>query len=176
MDTASDDAFRQLAEQRKKPRRDWESEIEKSISEAQSRGDFDKLPGHGQPLKWDSDYDDENWLANRVLKNAGFTPAWIEDDQAIRVEREALAQLLGDFVAWWSTESAALVGLPTDAGRTRRAELDAARARRITAYRERAAKLNRLIDSFNLTVPLAGKQHTRLRIDAEIAAFEARLG
>lgn len=176
MDMPTDQDFRRRAEERSKPKRDWESEIEKSLEEARARGDFDQLPGHGQPLKWEGDYDDENWLANRVLKNAGYRPAWIDDDQAIRTEREALATLLDDFVAWQHTAAAEIPDLPADAARARRAEIDAARTRRIAAYRERAGKLNRLIDSFNLTVPILSKQHLRVRVDAEVAAFEARLG
>lgn len=172
----TDQDFRRKAEERSKPKRDWESEIEKSLQEAEARGDFDQLPGRGKPLKWDGDFDDENWLANRVLKNAGYRPAWIDDDQAIRTEREALAKLLDDFVAWQRAAFAEIPGLPADVARARRAEIDVARARRITAYRERAAKLNRLIDSFNLTVPIPGKEHFRVPVEAEIAAFEARLG
>lgn len=176
MNMPTDQDFRHYAEERSKPKRDWDSEIEKSLQEAEARGDFDQLPGRGKPLKWDGDHDDENWLANRVLKNAGYRPAWIDDDRAIRADREALARLLDEFLAWHHAAAAEISDLPADAARARQAEIDAARSRRIATYRERAGKLNRLIDSFNLTVPIPGKEHFRVRVDAEIAAFEARLG
>jgi len=160
---------------RGRPPRDWDSEIEKGIEAAMARGDFSDLPGRGQPLKWDSDRDDDTWLANHLLENAGFRPAWIDDDVEIRAERAALAELLDDFAAWYAQAQAEFDGLAEPAAGERRADLGAARARRVATYRDRAEKLNRLIDRFNLTVPIAGRQHFRCRIDAEIAAFEARL-
>jgi hypothetical protein len=55
----------------------WMDEL---IREAQQRGDFDDLPGKGKPLH----LDDRDPLVGmeadvyKVLKNAGFTPEWVE--------------------------------------------------------------------------------------------------
>lgn len=49
---------------------------EQRILEAALRGDFDDLPGAGQPLNLDDDLlvPEELRMAYRILKNAGFVP------------------------------------------------------------------------------------------------------
>jgi len=49
---------------------------EARIQEAIERGEFDELPGSGQPLTLDDDsaVPEELRLAYRILKNAGFVP------------------------------------------------------------------------------------------------------
>lgn len=50
---------------------------EQRIKEALERGDLEGLPGAGRPLELDDDalVPEELRLANRILKNAGYTPA-----------------------------------------------------------------------------------------------------
>ncbi|HWI64586.1 MAG TPA: DUF1992 domain-containing protein [Symbiobacteriaceae bacterium] len=54
--------------------------MEQVIQEAQQRGDFDDLPGKGKPLNLrDSDpYGGLEAEVYRTLKEAGFTPDWVE--------------------------------------------------------------------------------------------------
>ncbi len=160
----------------REPLREWESVVERAIREAQERGEFDNLPGKGKPLRWDDEHVPPEWrMAHRILKNAGFAPAWIEDDKRIRQERKALRKLLDDFVAWYRQEVAALAGLPSAEAEARLAELDAARRQRIATYRERAARLNRKIDDFNLIVPIVRLQWHRVRIEEEVERFHYHL-
>ena len=51
------------------------------IAEAASRGELDELPGAGKPLDLDDDLlvPEEQRMANRILRNAGFTPREVED-------------------------------------------------------------------------------------------------
>ncbi|RME42063.1 MAG: DUF1992 domain-containing protein [Chloroflexi bacterium] len=164
------------ASERRKPPTDWESVVEKAIREAQERGEFDNLPGKGRPLRWGDEHVPPEWrMAAHILKNAGFAPAWIEDDKWIRAERKALRQLLDSFVEWYREELAALAGRPEAEVVERLEELAVARDRRIAVYRERAGKLNKRIDDFNLTVPVPRLQWHRVRIDQEIEAFRRAL-
>ena len=51
--------------------RSWASLTERLIVEAQERGDFDDLPGHGRPLELDSDpREGDMGLAFHILRNA----------------------------------------------------------------------------------------------------------
>jgi hypothetical protein len=87
--------------------RRWESVVDQAIREAQARGEFDDLPGHGRPLRLD-----ENPLAGdremgfRVLKNAGILPEWMELEKELRAE-EADLQALKERTARWLREEAA---------------------------------------------------------------------
>ena len=73
----------------------WESVTERLIREAQERGDFDDLPGHGKPIRIDDDpYAGEMALAWHVLRNAGAAPPWIEADKEVRRLRDNLTRRL----------------------------------------------------------------------------------
>jgi hypothetical protein len=54
---------------------------ETRIAEAASRGELDDLPGAGSPLELDDDrlVPEEQRMANRILRNAGFAPREIEE-------------------------------------------------------------------------------------------------
>lgn len=157
---------------RQRPPKDWESAIDRAIQAARERGEFDNLAGTGRPLRWDDEHVPPEWrMANRLLKNAGYAPSWIEDDKWIRAERKAIRQLLDDFVDWHRQAVAALAGKPAAEVAARLDELALARERRITAFRERAGKLNQRIDNFNLTVPLSRLQWRRVPVEEEIDGF-----
>jgi len=55
---------------------------EGKIAEAVSRGEFDGLPGTGRPLDLDDDalVPEEERMANRILKNAGFAPGELRQE------------------------------------------------------------------------------------------------
>jgi hypothetical protein len=54
----------------------YETLIEQRIREATARGEFDDLPGAGQPMQLDDDLlvPEEVRVAHRILKNAGYVP------------------------------------------------------------------------------------------------------
>ena len=64
----------------------FEKLVEQRIEEAQARGDFDQLPGAGQPIDLDSDplVPEDLRVAWRVLKNAGFVPPEVEALRQVR--------------------------------------------------------------------------------------------
>ncbi len=80
--------------------RTWESLTERLIREAQERGDFDRLPGHGRPLTLDDDpREGEMGLAFHLLRNARVAPPWIEADKHVRRMLDERDRLLARAVA-----------------------------------------------------------------------------
>jgi hypothetical protein len=65
---------------------------EARISEAVERGEFDNLPGAGQPLELDDDalVPEELRAAYRLLKNAGYLPPALQMRREIHDVRELL--------------------------------------------------------------------------------------
>lgn len=59
--------------------------IEELIQKAINDGKFEDLPGRGQPLHLEENpFEDPDWrLANKILKDNGFSPAWIETRKEI---------------------------------------------------------------------------------------------
>lgn len=71
--------------------------VEARISDAQARGEFDNLPGAGQPLLLEDDalVPEELRAAYRLLKNAGYLPPTILLRREV-AEVEQLLQLAED--------------------------------------------------------------------------------
>ena len=67
-----------------------ESLTEKSIREAIEKGEFDNLAGKGQPLDLrENPFEDPDLrTVHRLLRNAGFAPAWIEERKDIEAQFE----------------------------------------------------------------------------------------
>jgi hypothetical protein len=65
---------------------------EQRIAEAMARGDFDDLPGQGEPLRLDDDplVPEDLRVAYRILRNAGYVPPEVESLRAV----SALEQLI----------------------------------------------------------------------------------
>src|SRR6266540_2979120 len=68
-----------------------ESLTEKKLREAIENGEFDDLTGKGEPidLKENPFEDPDLRVVHRLLRNAGFAPAWIEERKDIEAEFEA---------------------------------------------------------------------------------------
>ena len=169
----ADNDFRRATEQAKlnQKKRARLRGIDEQIAEAEARGDFKDLPGKGKPLIWDTGRDDDSWLANHVLKNAGFTPGWIEDAKHIQAERRILADQLRSMERWLRE-----IGVEQGDDGALRADvsIETSLRRQIGEWRERAEKLNRVIDRYNLEVPNLERQVMRVRIDTELAGLEGR--
>jgi len=54
---------------------------ERKIAEAAAKGEFDGLPGAGKPLDLEEDLlvPEDQRMANRILRNAGFVPREVEE-------------------------------------------------------------------------------------------------
>ena len=69
--------------------------IERRIKEAQEKGDFDNLPGKGEPLKLedDSQVPEDLRMAYKILKNSDCLPQEIELKKEIRQMEDMLANI-----------------------------------------------------------------------------------
>ena len=69
--------------------------VEQRIKEAQERGDFDGLPGQGEPLKLNDDsyLPEDLRLAYKILKNADCLPPEVEERKEIMRMEELLESI-----------------------------------------------------------------------------------
>jgi hypothetical protein len=69
--------------------------VEQRIQEALEKGEFENLPGHGQPLSLEDDsrIPDDLRLAYKILKNADCLPPEIQLKKEIRQMEEMLATI-----------------------------------------------------------------------------------
>jgi DnaJ family protein C protein 28 len=125
---------------------------EKMLREAIEAGEFDDLPGKGQPLDLrENPFEDPDLrTVHRLLRNAGFAPAWIEErkeiDASFEVARTKLARA-------WKLFGALPEKMHPDWERNER------------EFRELVVELNERINLYNLKAP-ASSFHRR-RIDVE---------
>jgi hypothetical protein len=130
-----------------------ESLSEKRLREAIENGEFDDLPGKGESidLKENPFEDPDLRVVHRLLRNAGFAPAWIEERKDIDAALESAKRKLSR--AW------ELFG---EGGKTPSKKEWERSARE---FRELVAELNQRVSIYNLKTPAA--VFHRRHIDAE---------
>ena len=130
-----------------------ESLTEKRIREAIEKGEFNDLPGKGEPidLKENPFEDPDLRMVHRLLRNAGFAPAWIEERKDIDAELEKAQTKLSR--AWELF------------GRRGNDDANAAWERNVREFREIVDDLNKRIRIYNLKAPAA--VFHRRHLDAE---------
>ena len=69
--------------------------VEKRIQKAQRNGEFDDLPGHGEPMecKEDRHIPEDLRLAYKILKNANCLPPEVEEKKEIRQMEDMLVNI-----------------------------------------------------------------------------------
>jgi len=127
-----------------------------------AEGRFRDLPGEGRPFIFDDNPFEppEARMANRILKNAGFAPPWVEighdvDHYLLVVERTR--QRLHD----------AMVRRNDDRILFQQRALALVRE-----YIQAIEQLNEAIDQFNIAVPIISLQKSRFSIRRELARLE----
>ncbi len=136
----------------------WDKLVEQKIREAMKEGEFDDLPGTGQPLNLDENpFEDPSLrMAHRLLRNNGFTLPWIaertEIEAAIDEARAGLARARDEL---------------QEVRRSRRAapQVEADHQHFLNAFRRQVADINRRIAAYNLRAPSAAFH--RMPLDAE---------
>ena len=120
-----------------------ESMAEKMLREAIENGEFDDLPGKGEPIDLrENPFEDPDLrTVHRLLRNAGFAPAWIEERKDIDAELAAAQTKLSR--AW------ALFG---EGGK---AKSEAEWERSVKEFREQVLELQQRIRIYNLKAPAA---------------------
>jgi DnaJ family protein C protein 28 len=118
-----------------------ESLAEKRLREAIETGEFDDLPGKGEPIDLrENPFEDPDLrTVHRLLRNAGFAPAWIEERKDIDAELTAAQTKLSR--AW------ALFG------QGGKAPSEAEWERSVKEFREQVIELQQRIRIYNLKAP-----------------------
>jgi hypothetical protein len=170
----------------------WESWVDQAISEAQERGDFDNLPGHGQRLTIEENPEAGDWeMAYHLLKNAEMSPPWMELNREVQQETAALAairerycrtQRAGDALPapaplpaqrpWWAFwRSVPVRPAAPDPNLVREARAAEERQAR-RAYLAQAARLDEVLAAYNAWLPDDLRRLMRPRMTPARAARE----
>jgi hypothetical protein len=72
----------------------WESFVDRQIREAQERGEFDELPGRGEPIADLSRHRDDLWWVRRKLKDEGLS--YVPPSLQLKKEAEDLLDHLAE--------------------------------------------------------------------------------
>lgn len=144
----------------------WETVADRLIREAMERGEFDDLPGRGQPLDLQDDplADPSTWAARHILHNSGFTPDWVDDRREIHARMDEARHALARSWAWRQRALAA-----GDPGLVRE-QWAAAEAR----FVEAVEKVNKRIRDHNLKVNVP-RLHLRV-VDARAEIEQVKAG
>ena len=146
--------------------------VTKQIQDAMKRGDFKDLPGKGKPQQFDDNpyISPEVRMVNRMLKDKGFAPHWIEVDKEIRAESENAEKLIENLKGRRSRLEAQLRAQPLK-GDAIRSVFEQERTRALEAYTAQLQQLNQKIQQWNLMMPLRDKQYPLHNLDAATADF-----
>lgn len=139
-----------------------ESLTEKKLREAIENGEFDDLPGKGEPIDLnDNPFEDPDLrFVHRLLRNAGFGPAWIEERKDIDAELAAAQRTL--------SRSWELFG---EGGK---APSEAEWERSVKEFRETASELNQRVKIYNLKAPAAVFHRRQIDIDKTVEAVRRK--
>jgi DnaJ family protein C protein 28 len=135
-----------------------ESLTEKRLREAIENGEFDDLPGKGEPIDLqENPFEDPDLrVVHRLLRNAGFAPAWIEERKDIDAGFEAAQTKLSR--AW------------TLFGAGGKAPSGAEWERSVKEFREQVAELNARVRIYNLKAPAVVFHRKHIEADKIVAA------
>ena len=146
--------------------------VSKQIQEAVERGDFKDLPGKGKPQQFDDNpyISPEVRMVNRMLKDKGFAPRWIEVDKEIRAETDRAEKIIENLKRRRNCLEAQFRAqlLKRDAIRS---VFELERTRALEAYIVQLQQLNRKIQQWNLMMPLPDKQYPLHNLDAATTYF-----
>lgn len=134
-----------------------ETLVEKKIREAIERGEFDNLPGSGKPVDLtENPFEDPDLrTVHKLLRDAGFAPAWIEERKAIEAELAEARTILSRASKLFNKKS------------------KKSGWERVTReFREKISELNDRIKLYNLKTPATVFHRSLIDADAEIQQAE----
>ena len=147
--------------------------VNKQIEEAMERGEFSNLPGEGKPLKLDTNpfLTPQARMANRLLKENGLVPRWVELEREITQEKAQLERILTNLKAR-RERLAALIQRHPGRHRAISRTFEQERARGIQQYSEKHENLNRKIQRVNLLMPTRNRQYARRNKETALLRFQ----
>ena len=148
-------------------------DVNKQITEAMERGEFANLPGKGKSLKLDTNpyLTPQARMVNRLLKENGFAPRWVELEKEIKKEKAQLERVFINLKARRERLAAIVQQYPHRReviGRTFEQE----RARAIAQYSEKLENLNQKIQRVNLLMPTRNRQYALINRAQALARFQ----
>lgn len=134
--------------------------VNKQIEEAMERGEFTNLPGEGKPIKLDTNpfLTPQARMANRLLKENGFAPRWVELEKEIKKEKTQLERVLINLKARRERLATIIQQYPHRREVISRT-FEHERARGIAQYSEKLENLNQKIQRVNLLMPTRNRQY-----------------
>src|SRR5207244_12462840 len=128
--------------------------------QAMEQGEFDNLAGKGAPIDLaENPFEDPGWrTAHRLLQNAGFAPAWIEERKDIEFEIDAARNQLERV---WTI-------LQNERSTKNESDAKSRWERALASFRQQAIQLNLRIAAWNLKVTSSGYKQTRNDAKREI--------
>lgn len=155
----------------------WRSITERLIQEAIDEGKFDNLPGKGKPLDLEEDMSSPPHLrvANRILKNAGVLPDWLQVEADMDRERDNIAKMRARIEKEYTRrKDRALAPAGTAHGDPQKRKLDFAKwlARERAAYLQSLRRVNTDITRLLLMAPSVPRVHVPYRLADETAKFD----
>lgn len=146
---------------------------EHKIQEAMEEGKFDNLPGKGKPIVFDEDSSTPLHLrmANKVLKNAGVLPDWMQAQKDVIAERQEVSRLLSRLTKENQQRRVRLEALP--AYHIEVSKFASWHVKSRADYLRRLKSVNTAILKFSMLAPTTAQSFFPYRIEAEMATFDA---
>ena len=147
--------------------------VNKQIEAAMERGEFANLPGKGKPLKFDTNpfLTPQARMTNRLLKENGFAPRWVELEKEIKQEKTQLERILANLKGRRERLAAIVQQHPHRHEAVSRS-FEHERARGIEQYSEKLENLNRKIQRVNLLMPTRNRQYALINRTESINRFK----
>ena len=148
-------------------------DVSEQIEEAMERGEFKDLPGKGEPLKLDTNpfLTPKARMANRLLKENGFAPRWIELEKEIKQEKVQLERILTNLKARRERLVAFIRQHPHRREAVSRS-FASERDRGLARYSEKLENLNKKIQRVNLLMPTRNRQYGLTNKETALDRFQ----
>ncbi|MDH7478561.1 MAG: DUF1992 domain-containing protein [Syntrophomonadaceae bacterium] len=164
--------LRQLKDARKVARYMYSTEdlVEEKIRKAMEKGEFNNLEGKGKPFKFEENpYEDPALrVPFKILKDAGFSPYWIELGKEIDAEIAGAHMIFEKFIdglKWRKAKRGYLEWTP---------ELEYRRDRVLESCARKFEAANKKIDFYNRIVPIYWIQRLKIDEEKELAALRKK--
>lgn len=141
--------------------------IDEQIRAAIEEGQFDNLPGKGEPMDLSMNpHEDPAWrLAFQALRSSGHTLPWIEKRRQIEADFTAAKENLARAWKWYQD------GITGDGYSSE--FVNGKWQRSLEEFRLKIADINERIFSYNLNVPSDQFQRRKIDADQEVESVRA---
>ena len=146
---------------------------ERKITEAIEEGKFDNLPGKGKPIVFDDDPMTPPHLrmANKVLRNAGVLPDWMQVQKDLARERQEISGHRARLSRENAKKRTTLEHLPPHHAAVKQFETWYAKSR--ADYLRRVKGVNTLILKLSMMAPSTVQPPRPYKVETEMERFDA---